>query len=185
LWYKSPPTPSLNPLNETKNMKLSKLIFYISIFLILFWILAAMLSACLPIECTHKGLVEVYTVTRFYGFPVAILFALCGTVRATDSPLEIGLKVIGTVIVSGISVFVLFLALFGGMCAWSSGTTLFIHKNDPATKIVLRDYGCGATDSSPPKYALFKERKLIDYFYWEAEFDTLSMDKREWVRQGE
>jgi hypothetical protein len=65
-----------------------------------------------------------------------------------------------TVLASVICFLVLLFSVFAGMCAWTDNKTLFIKANDPTTKIILRDYGCGATDSGSPIYKVFKVKDL-------------------------
>lgn len=58
------------------------------------------------------------------------------------------------------------------MCSWANREILFANVNDQSTKIILRDYGCGATDNGRPTYQVCKVKKISSYFIWVTEIDT-------------
>ena len=71
------------------------------------------------------------------------------------------------------------------MCEWSDGKIIYENKNNPSSKIVERDMGCGATDSGDPVYGMFKIKTLIPPFVWANRVDTDQIDKSEWKKVGE
>jgi len=89
-------------------------------------------------------------------------------------------KVTGTIIFCGFSVFLLFMGIFAGMCQWYNPKVHFIKKNDNATKIVERSYGCGASDSGPPIQKYFKVKELTSFLNWTTEVDLKEIDRKEW-----
>lgn len=54
--------------------------------------------------------------------------------------------------------------VFIDMCAWTNKQVLYESKKDSQTKIIVRDFGCGDTDSNPPDIEVFKVRYLTNYF---------------------
>ncbi len=126
-----------------------KIIYWSSILLLCFWILTAILGNFIPLEFANNDGEFIYDSIRFYGFPIAILLTLTGTIKEKDTSGVIAIKIFGTMLVSAFSVFVMFMTVFAGMCDWITDKVLFENNKNPTTKIVQRSFGCGATDSSP------------------------------------
>lgn len=163
-------------------MRLLKLIYWASISLICFWILVAILGLFLPIEVTDNKIENTYYEIRFWGLPIAILLTLSGTIESNDASVSLGGEILATLFAAGISVFFMFMAMFLGMCDWTTDRMFFENKQDRSIKIVERSFGCGATDSGSPIHKIFKMTPVTKYFVWVTEIDTNSIDKSEWVR---
>ncbi|MFN6116403.1 MAG: hypothetical protein ACK46C_11045 [Flavobacteriales bacterium] len=110
------------------------------------------------------------------------LLLLC-RIDAND---PLGLKLL-RVFGAGAASFV-FLVVFGyvgflvtSMCAWSERKSLFVHRKDPERRIVIRDYGCGATDSSPPIVRTFDMVRLNSWFNYVGDVDTAELDDSDWI----
>jgi hypothetical protein len=71
------------------------------------------------------------------------------------------------------------------MCAWTNRQILYESKNDSDTKIIERDFGCGATDSRPPIVGVYKVEYFTDYFIHTTEIDTVKIDKDKWIDMSE
>jgi NhaP-type Na+/H+ or K+/H+ antiporter len=52
-----------------------------------------------------------------------------------------------------------FTSMWSSMCLWSTRRILFEKISDRSIKIIERDFGCGATDSSPAQLRFLKSRK--------------------------
>ena len=160
-----------------------KIVFWVSIGLICFWILLPIIDAVIPLEFTDYNLVEANEVARFYGLPLAILLTLLGTTRRGESAAALGFKVISTIIVAILCNCILTVGLFIGMCRWIDYKILFENKRNATTKIILRGFGCGATDSTRPDYKMVEEKNILPYLIWVQDVDTTKIDLREWARR--
>ena len=67
-------------------------------------------------------------------------------------------------------------------CAWTTRNELLMHKANNKIKIVERDYGCGATDSTAPIVRIFKTREVTNFFIFITEVDTSKIDKTNWIK---
>lgn len=159
-----------------------KIIYWTSILLLCFWILTAILGNFIPLEFAYNDSEFIYDSIRFYGFPIAILLTLTGTIKEKDTSGVIATKIFGTIFVSAFSVFVMFMTLFAGMCDWTTDKVFFENNKNPTTKIVQRSFGCGATDSSPATIKLFKVREFTRHLIWITSVDTSQINKNEWTR---
>jgi hypothetical protein len=119
---------------------------------------------------------------RFFGLPVAILLTLFGTLKQKDAATTRMIKIVLTICVAIFSVFILFMTVFASMCRWTNNKVLFENKNDKTTKIVLRDFGCGATDSGSPTYKVCKIKSISPLLVWVTNIDTTKIDRVTWQR---
>jgi hypothetical protein len=136
----------------------------------------------LPLDLANTQVEIVYGCLYFYGFPLAILLTLSGSIQKADGVLAIIVKTFVTLIVAAASLVIMVIWMFTSMCGWYTTAELFENKEDPELKIATRDFGCGATDSSPNVTKVFKVRHVTDYMIWYVEADTNRLDMREWKR---
>ncbi|NOQ72107.1 MAG: hypothetical protein GQ574_08905 [Crocinitomix sp.] len=68
------------------------------------------------------------------------------------------------------------------MCVSYDREILYEHKYDPNTKIIVREFGCGATDSGPPSVGIYEVSYFTSYFIRSAKIDTNEIDKSNWLR---
>jgi hypothetical protein len=122
-----------------------------------------------------------------FGISVCIWLLLLCRVRVND---PLGLKLLK--IFGAAAASFAFLMVFGfigflatSMCAWSERKTLFVHREDAERRIVTRDYGCGATDSSPPIVRTFEMYRLNSWFNYVGEVDTVELDGADWIPLNE
>jgi hypothetical protein len=163
-------------------MKFLRIIYWISIFLICFWISVSIIGPFLPIECVNEELENNYYIIHFWGLPVAILTTLTGTIKLDDTLGSIVGKVCLTIFSSVFSMIFMTLLFFTNMCSWTNGRVIFENKEVSSIKIIEREYGCGATDSGEPVYKIFKVQEVTKYFIKVTEIDTVTIDRAEWMR---
>jgi len=161
---------------------LIKFIFWTSIALIATFVLLLVLGAVTPLEFTNEEVKSTFERVRFIGLPIAILLTLFGTLKNRDSKANLFSKVFLTLLAVGISIAVLFFSLFAGMCNWSGNQILFENRKSTTTKIVLREYGCGATDSGSPIYRAFRIKPVLPFINVVTVVDTTTIDKSLWTR---
>ena len=164
-------------------MKILKAIYYLSIATLIFWFLVTAILAFSPIEISGH-LKYAYPVWRFESISLAILFTLAGSLGRNDT-FWVGLmKVILTLIIDAFVVFVMVLAILGDMCEYSERQVLFQNRNDSSDKIVLRDFGCGATDSTPATTSIAHIKYFTPHIFIVKEkyMDTSTIDHSKWIR---
>ena len=159
-----------------------KIIFWTSVLLIISFVVLPFIIKISSLEFINDDYTLVYENARFYLLPICILLTLFGTIKKSESRDRKGVKIGLTVLASFISLIVLFFSIFADMCSWTDNKILFIKADDPKTKIVLRDYGCGATDSGKPIYKIFKVTALSSYLVHVTVIDTTKMDKTQWTQ---
>lgn len=160
-----------------------RILFKISIFAIAVLIILALLKFLLPIEFTSESDEEFFTGFVILGIPLAILLTLSGTIKRTDTLRDMGRKIFATIFAAMIPVAIPLAFALNFMCDWYTEEILFDHETDSSQKIVLRSYGCGATDSTPPDYGTFKIHYYTSHIIWVTAIDTLAIDKRIWMRR--
>lgn len=160
---------------------ISKLIFWISILLSFVFVALPIIIDFTSLQFTNDHYKSNYEEIRFYLLPIIILLTLFGTIKKKYTRDRIVETVRLTVLASVICFLVLFFSVFAGMCAWTDNKTLFIKADDPTIKIVLRDYGCGATDSVSPIYKVFKVKRINLYLVSVTDIDTTKIDKTRWI----
>jgi len=161
--------------------KFLKIVYWTSIFLICFWLLAALLEPFIPLEFANNEGEYVYDSIHFYGLPIVIMLTLTGTIKKKDALGLIVAKIFGTICAAAFSAFVMIATLLAGMCDWTTDRVFFENKQNPSIKIVQRSYGCGAIDSSPATLKVFKVREIAPYLIWVTNIDTSQINKSEWT----
>lgn len=159
-----------------------KIIYWTSILLLCFWVLTAILGTFIPLEFANNDSEFVFDSIRFYGFPIAIILTLTGTIKEKDTSGVITTKIIWTLCVSAFSIFVMIMTLFAGMCDWTTDKVFFERKQNSSIKIVQRSFGCGAMDSSPATLKVFKISEITPYLIWLTKIDTNKINRSEWTR---
>lgn len=159
-----------------------KIIYWTSLFLIFVFVFVPFVGQFTPLEFTNDNFQDSFEQVRFFGLPLVILLTLFGTLKSKDSTGTKSTKIGLTICISLISIFVLFMTVFAGMCRWTNNKILFENINNKTTKIVLRDFGCGATDSGSPTYKVCKIKNITPLLIWVTSIDTIKIDRQIWQR---
>ena len=162
--------------------QINKIVFWTAVVFIGLWLIMPLIRWLMDLEFATNSFKSNYKEFLFFFIPIAILLTLFGTIKNKDKGLIIAGKVIGTIVAAATTVFIMFMSIFGDMCAWINRQELYEHKNDSNTKIMVRDFGCGATDSSPPTVGIYKVRYFTKYFIRSTKIDTATIDKYKWIR---
>ena len=159
-----------------------KFIFILSLTLIAVIILIFLAGNFIPLEFANAREEEQYESGRFVVLFAATLLTITGTVKKKDDKKTVSAKIFLTMLAAMIPVFIAFGTGLDGMCGHSIVKTLFEKNNDPSEKIVIRDFGCGATDSSPSVRSVEKLSYYTSHFYIASPVDTMKLDRDQWVR---
>jgi len=162
----------------------SKIIYWTSLTLIFLFVVVPFVGQFTPFEFTNDNFQNAFEQFRFFILPLVILLTLFGTLKPQNSNSKKTKKVVLTICISLLSVFILFITVFASMCRWTNNKVLFNNINDKTTKIVLRDFGCGATDSGSPTYKVCKLKNILPSLIWVTEIDTTKIDMQIWKRAG-
>ena len=127
-----------------------KIVFWVAISIITVFLTAPILMGIANLEFTSEVFKAQYVKIRVIVLPLAILLTLIGASKENLSR-----RIVWTV-VGAFSVFVVCLGIFFNFCSWTDERNLFINSTNPAVKIILREYGCGATDSGLPQTDILK-----------------------------
>ena len=158
-----------------------KTIFWISIALLILLFLAPPLSELSPLQFATASDRDAWDTFRYIAIPVCLLLTLSGTIRKHDNAGIILAKCIGTVLTAVLVLFVMAMAAFGDMCNWDTERILFENKNDRSQKILLRSFGCGATDSSSPLLQVVKATYYTPHLFHLTAIDTTTIDRTVWL----
>jgi hypothetical protein len=159
-----------------------RIIFRLSVFLIILIPTGALLFKILPVEFSNALLAdqvsEISPVVFFY----AILLTLTGTLKPGDTSFSVISKILLTVFAAFMIIAMSFIITMVNMCGWSTREVLYTKRSSPSVQIVVRSFGCGATDSGSPRNAVFNITPIAGIFIWVSKADTTSLDKSVWQR---
>jgi len=159
--------------------KFFRIICWFSIALLIFCVMAPFIGRFIPLTYTDgDGFFDGFSA----GIPLAILLTLSGTLKKDDPVIAVIVKIGATVFVSAVSLYILALVSLGDMCTSTVVRTLFENKYNHSDKIVLRSFGCGATDSTSPTYGVVRAKYLTSHLFWRTDIDTTKLDRTVWVR---
>lgn len=159
-----------------------KIIYWVSLASIFIFVIVPFIGQFTRLEFANDNFQDLFEQIRFFGLPIAILLTLFGTLKHKDTASTKTTKTILTICVAAFSAFILFMTVFAGMCRWTNNKVLFENKEDKTIKIVLRDFGCGATDSGSPAYKVCKIKAISPLLIWVTDIDTTKIDRRIWQR---
>ena len=151
----------------------------IALALILIWTLRPPLFWLIGLEITCPELILKYRSIWLFLLPISYLLTL-GLVKNISFNKKLLLsEILPRVICAGVSVFFVFLSLFPNMCGWHERETVLISKHSNS-RIVVMDFGCGATDSSPPSIQYRKITRLGKHLRFNRSCDINSLNKENW-----
>jgi hypothetical protein len=159
-----------------------KIVYRVSVFLILFFMIQPIAGHFIPLEFASDSIRNDFESFRFFAFMLAILGTMAGTLKKCDGAVIIILKILLTLFAVFIAFFIALGMALGNMCGYNNHELLFIKKGNRNTTIVTRYFGCGATDSSPAVKRTVKQTRVTPFFIWATDIDTNRINKEEWVR---
>ena len=157
-------------------------LFWMAIFFIVSFIALPLILKLAFLEFTNDAIKSRYESARLYLLPLSILLTLCGLIGVNKSRSNIEARIGLTVLAAFASFIFLCIRIFAGMCGWTDERIMFTKATDPNSQIILRGYGCGATDSGYPTYRSFKVKKVAPYLNSVVGIDTAQLDKSVWMR---
>ena len=161
--------------------KFSKIVFRIILVFIAFCIIIPIIGDYFSLEISNDSLKVVLSSIKFFGVPLAVLLTLVKTIKNVDTVLVKVLKVVFTSFIALISIFYLLVSAFE-LCNRTTLETLFVNKENENITIVVREFGCGAVDSTPANRDNYKNWKINDYLIRSTPIDTSEIDKTMWVK---
>lgn len=166
----------------TKWNYLLKIVHRSSVFLLFFIPGLLILWRFIPLEFASDNIQDNCYIGLGIIFLAAILGTLAGTLKRTDNPALIVVKILLTLLAAFGALMLIAIFALMSMCSYSIGKILFINKNNSNITIVSREFGCGATDSGPPTIRTVKKRNITPFFIHITAIDTNTIDKEKWIR---
>ncbi|MBB6269893.1 heme/copper-type cytochrome/quinol oxidase subunit 4 [Pedobacter cryoconitis] len=161
---------------------LNKVIFWVSIVVILTWMMLSLFGKLIPLEIKIGKSGGLYQVFLFYALQTAVMLTLFGTLKQKDSRRRLIIKLILTCAIAVAACFLTIVTIFSGMCSWNTDRVLLEKKDAPDTRIVLRRKGCGEQKKKYPLYKTAQEKHIIADLYWIKDIDTNQLDQKQWNR---
>jgi hypothetical protein len=162
-------------------------VYYGSILFIALCIFITILLIIFPLEFASDGFQDIYDASLLWGMPLAVLLTMTQIgFKKNPDRLKIKMMVIKRIIIAICYLFLFFCyAVFSfgfSMCTWSRGETILENRLNKSVRIVKRDFGCGATDTSPATVEIFKITQITPLFICVSKVDTNKLEKKDWVR---
>ncbi len=159
---------------------IGKVIYRTALLFLGLVLLIPLIRSVLNLEYATESIHTNYQLFLFFTIPAALILTLFGTLKKEDNSVNIGVKVLATLGVAVIVAFVQVIMAFADMCFWTTGETLYVHREDQS-QIAIRDHGCGATDSGPATLRVFQIEPFSPFFIRTTPVDTLELDLEEWI----
>lgn len=123
------------------------------------------------------------TIWGCIGFSTCVGLLFLSRIRKGDTGWDITGKIVAAIAMPLICLLLSGMIGWGSaMCAWTENRTSYINREDPGQRIVMRDFGCGATDGSPSVKKVFVVEVLNSWFISARQVDTTAIDKKQWER---
>lgn len=161
---------------------IKRVVFWTSLVYLGIWIIFPIIRKLFHLEFVSNEMKVDYQKFQFYAVPVAILLTLVWTIKPKDLIKEKLYKVSLTLLVIVFLYFITIMTLFMGMCIYTDREVLYQHKENPNRKIMIRNYGCGAFDSSTPSTHVFEVNYFSRYIKSAHKIDTTEIEMWEWER---
>jgi hypothetical protein len=166
-----------------------KIIYHLVLLFIAIWLLLFVLISIFNLSFQNPNHQDTFEELLF-AIPIAIAFTSfrAGFKSKWDYAKKRSFIVTRIFVGVALLIFVFLYAiasLGSGMCAWSTHQVLFTKKSDSSTKIVERDFGCGATDSSSPVFTTFQSKEITPLFVHYTKIDTSKINMNDWYRAKE
>jgi hypothetical protein len=162
--------------------RLLKVTFLLSITTITVWFIRPILFWAIGLDFADSKLELSYVYSWRFILPSAILLTISKEFIDGRRPQNLLKSILIRTVISAFSIFLVVMSLFTNMCGWIEKELYYTSKFDTG-KIVLMEYGCGATDSNPnPKQEIKIIRPINNLFIWVHNCDTTDIDQNEWVK---
>ena len=159
--------------------KFMKVLVRIAIVFVAIFILHPILFKISSLEFANDSVESQFELFRLFALPFSILLTLLGPLPGSNQKPGFS-RVVWTPILAIFS----FLYLFGSssMCGKSDKRVLFTKANSPEVKIILRQWGCGAHDSSYSEQRISMVYPINNFLTYAPGIDTATLDRAKWVR---
>ena len=161
---------------------MKRLIFKIAIGLLAFWIITSGIFFFTGLEFVDSNHELIFEYIRFWGIPICIMSTLLWTIKTNHSIGEKALILTSTTVVTMVVLVIMAISIIGNMCEWTDQKVLFTSATNKNVKIIERNFGCGATDSSDPTVENFVVKEYTKYFKVAKQVDINELDLTNWVK---
>lgn len=159
-----------------------KTLYYTSVSAIAIWLFRPILFWITGLEFANSDFELIYVYNWIYILPIAISLTITKEFLNGKKPRNLIRSVFTKIVLSALSVFLVFMSVFTHMCGTIVKEVHYVSKHS-SSKIAVTEFGCGAYDSdSNPKQKVKIIRPLNKYLNWTHSCDTSTIDKNEWVK---
>lgn len=169
-------------MNFTQRKRLSWYCTAAALLLASGCLLLPAISSDLGIEFVSQQEEALFSHAQFPGLFVALGLLFAGLLFTITHWLDVIIRLLLFGLIAFVLYVVVLFSVFSGMCTWTTYDVLFEQRAAPSTVIALRGMGCGATDSGPPAYGIFKITPLTSHFIRVTKADTTTLDYSQWRR---
>lgn len=161
--------------------RLSTALFILGIVLLILWVGVPFIADMFDLVLTDQRLSGIYHNTRYFIVPGAFLLTLFVTLRKSTTELAKWRTIFLTVIAASLSVLIFMAGFFDGLCGSSAKQVLFINRQKPSSKVLLREYDCGAA-SAGYRLEIVRVDTFFGIFIRVRKVDTTKLELDNWVR---
>lgn len=159
-----------------------KILFRLSLTLLLFNVVYLIIMNSLSLEYITFEMNELDEQYIFFSFPLFFLLFFISTIKRNEYRGWTVLRIMGGFLVGFLFMITMVILTFSDWCAYNTFKTLAVYKTDTTRKLVLRDFGCGATDSSPASFHTFESKTYGNIFISYRRVDTSKINKTLWTQ---
>lgn len=163
----------------TKKISFSLIFIFASLFVLT-------VGQFTPFEISMGGIGFIIYATIFIGLPIVLYKQSKLFLLKPRSKIKKLIATLAVLLYFGLGTVYVPLFCFGKvMCANIIDETLFTKQDIFNSKIVVRDWSCGAYDSSKPIEEIVTVRNVFGLFNFVTKTDTTNIDKTKWTRVKE
>ena len=155
----------------------------LTIWFIIFCLITLTFGRYLPIEIKLVGISFIFYSIILIGLPIAAIKELRKWFsKLKNKNLVIGLKIIFICLSGLYFLYAIFFSFGNSFCGNITDKTLYLKRNANSSKIIVRHFDCGATDSGPADFKIVKVVDIFSIFDFVTKVDTTNIDKTVWIK---
>jgi hypothetical protein len=159
---------------------LKKAIFFASIVFIVISLFELTVAQSIPIEFADPKVRYIFYNCTFYGFPIAVLSTLFGTIKKENTRSTTWITAVLTIAISFVSIFIIVISVFRiGFGAWRTEYVLFRHQDDKNHTISEQIWFAKASGYGAKRTVELKP--FLKCWNKVATIDTAKINKHGWI----
>ena len=161
--------------------KIFRFLFWINFILIWCWFITLLFGLIFDLEFSKTRYEDIYFGIAVVGIPALIFTYSLKNFTSQGKWYFLFGRVFLALLAFFICLYVIVMASFFNMCAWTTNRILFINKSNSAIQVAERSYGCGATDSTPDIRRTYRIRNLNSFLMIVTEVNVSELKRDDWM----